>query len=80
MVEEPIDQVFLAGTGTRLGEDGSTIYADTDGRPHLAPMGEITVSPELRIEGDIDYSTGNIEFKGISLFPDGSRRAFPLKE
>ena len=79
VVEEPIDPVFLAGTGTRLGEDGTSIYADTDGHPHLDPMGEITVSPELSIEGDIDYSTGNIDFNGHIVISGRVKEGFSVK-
>jgi uncharacterized protein (DUF342 family)/DNA-binding response OmpR family regulator len=64
MVEEPQDPVFVAGNGARLSEDGTTIMADLDGQPHLDYLGEISVNPELPIKGDVDYNTGNINFKG----------------
>ena len=79
MVEEPDDPVFLAGTGTRLSEDETNIYADVDGHPHLDPMGEISVSPELSIEGDIDYNTGNVDFNGHIVVSGRVREGFSVK-
>ncbi len=78
-VEEPLDPVFLAGPGTRVSEDGLSIHADTDGHPHLDPMGEISVNPELNIDGDIDFSTGNIDFKGHIVISGRVREGFSVK-
>ena len=59
--EEP---VFLAGDGAELSETETEIHAAMDGQPGLDPLGRVTVSPELIIEGDVDFETGNIDYKG----------------
>ncbi len=58
------DPVFIDGVGTRLSPDGQTLLAALDGQPALSPAGEVSVSPELVIDGDVDFETGHIEFKG----------------
>jgi hypothetical protein len=63
-VEEVIDPVFMAGPGTQLSEDGFRIHATTDGQPHWDTLGTLSVNPELLIPGDVDFSTGNIDFNG----------------
>lgn len=62
--EEPLDPAFVSGHGTELSEDGLSMFAADDGRPHLDPLGEITVNPEFMVNGDVDFKTGNIDFKG----------------
>lgn len=78
-VDEPLDPVFIAGSGTTLSEDGLTIHADQGGQPHLDPMGEITVNPELPINGDIDFQTGNIEFNGNIIVTGTVKDGFSVK-
>lgn len=79
MVEEPLDPVFLAGPGTLLSEDGTTITAALDGQPHLDYMGEISVNPELPIQGDVDFQTGNINFKGHINVSGTVKEGFTVK-
>ncbi len=78
-VDEPFDPVFLAGSGVTLSEDELSIHADVDGRPHLDPMGEISVNPELPIEGDVDFKTGNIDFKGNITVNGTVKEGFTVK-
>ncbi len=78
-VNEPLDPVFLAGSGARLSDNGLGIYADVDGHPHLDPLGEISVSPELNIDGDIGFKTGNIDFKGHIIISGRVREGFFVK-
>ncbi|WP_300465014.1 flagellar assembly protein A [Desulfobacula sp.] len=63
-VEQVIDPVFMAGPGTQLSEDGFHLHATTDGQPHWDTLGTFSVNPELLIPGDVDFTTGNIDFNG----------------
>jgi len=63
-VADPADRILRAGQGASLSEDGLKIYADCDGQPHLDPLGNVSVLAELIIKGDVDFETGNINFKG----------------
>lgn len=52
----------LRGNGFNIGEDGK-YYATIAGKVELN-MGQLQVSPIFTITGDVDLSTGNIDFKG----------------
>ncbi len=58
------DPAIFAGKGTRLSEDGLKLYAMVDGQP-LATMGhKVSVFTEMKIDGDVGFKTGHIEFDG----------------
>lgn len=64
------DVEIPAGKGTKLSEDGLTLYAATDGRVVWTGQ-KIEVENVYEIKGDVGFETGNIEFKG-SLIIDGN--------
>ncbi|MCP4671148.1 MAG: DUF342 domain-containing protein, partial [Desulfobacula sp.] len=78
-VEEIIDPVFTAGPGTQISEDELTIHAAIGGQPNLDAMGTITVNPELSIPGDVDFETGNIDFKGNIVVNGMVKEGFTIK-
>ena len=51
------------GKGTVLSEDGLHLIADVSGQL-LLQDGKINISPHLEIAGNVDNSTGNIDFNG----------------
>ena len=79
LVEEVLDPVFMGGNGTKLSEDGLSIFATLDGQPHLDALGEISVNPELTIKGDVDFKTGNIDFNGNILVMGTVKEGFSVK-
>ncbi|WP_022667584.1 flagellar assembly protein A [Desulfospira joergensenii] len=78
-VDEVLDPVFNAEANTTLSEDGLSIYAALDGQPHVDALGSITVNPELVIEGDVDFQTGNIDFKGNINVKGMIKEGFTIK-
>ena len=78
-IDPPLDPVFLAGNGTRLSEDGLNILSDLEGQPHLDPLGEVSVNPELPVNGDIDFETGNVDFNGNILVTGTVKEGFHVK-
>ncbi len=54
---------FRTGEGAEIAEDGLHIVATQEGRPIFA-HNQLTVSPILIVAEDVDFSTGNIQFKG----------------
>ena len=78
-VREPFDPVFLSGSGTTLSEDELNIHAELDGQPHCDPMGELSISPELSVSGDVDFKTGNIDFKGNIIVNGTVKEGFTVK-
>jgi len=57
------DKPLPAGKNTYISEDGLSLYASLSGRI-LREKEKFQVENILAIEGDIDFSTGNIEFNG----------------
>lgn len=78
-VNAPLDPVFIAGSGTSSSEDGLSIYAALDGQPNVDAMGNITINPELMIKGDVDFETGNIDFKGNIIVTGTIKEGFTVK-
>lgn len=78
-VDEVMDPVFTAGPGTELSEDGLAIHAAIDGQPHRDALGTISVNPELLIPGDVDFETGNINFKGNIVVKGMIKEGFTVK-
>ncbi|MCE5243971.1 MAG: FapA family protein [Syntrophobacteraceae bacterium] len=66
-VEKSKDVPLLRGTGVEVSGDGLKLYATVDGRPELSILGKLFVYPELNINGDVDFETGNISFDGAII-------------
>lgn len=58
------DVPLPAGRGTRISDDGLQLLAAVAGHPSLGGDGKIHVSPVYHVAGDVDLSTGNIDFIG----------------
>ncbi|MDR2179782.1 MAG: FapA family protein [Synergistaceae bacterium] len=57
------DSVFPVESGLNVSEDGLHLIAALDGRL-LRKNNRLSVLPELEVSGDVDFSTGNIDFPG----------------
>lgn len=57
------DKALPAGKNTVISEDGLSLFAACNGRI-LREKDLLSVENILAIEGDVDYSTGNIDFNG----------------
>lgn len=55
---------LVCGAGVEKSADGLRFYAKIDGQPQVSPYGTISVLPELTIEEDVSFETGNITFDG----------------
>jgi hypothetical protein len=78
-VDEVIDPVFTAGHGAELSDDGLEVHAAIDGQPHCDALGTLSVNPELVIPGDVDFETGNIDFKGNIVVKGMIKEGFCVK-
>ncbi|SLM28007.1 hypothetical protein MTBBW1_1220007 [Desulfamplus magnetovallimortis] len=78
-VEYVEDLLFDAGSNTRFSDDGLKIYATADGQPSLSAMGVVAIYPELRIDGDVDYETGNINFNGNLVVSGTIKEGFSVR-
>ncbi len=67
------------GRNVRLIEDGRKIVAAVDGILIAAADGTIDVNEVLNVQGDVDYSTGNIDFPGEVHIKGDVKPGFTVK-
>lgn len=58
------DTKLLYGKGATISEDGSKVFAATDGIPIVSVRGKVRVHSQLDISGDVDLETGDVDFDG----------------
>jgi uncharacterized protein len=58
------DFAIKYGTGVKISEDGVKLLAIVTGFPKYSLAGRIFVHEEYTTQGDVDYETGHINFKG----------------
>ncbi|MCL2010836.1 MAG: FapA family protein [Synergistaceae bacterium] len=62
------DAAFPIKDGFNISDDGLSLTAAINGRL-LRKNNKLTILPELEIRGDVDFSVGNIDFKGsVKIF------------
>ncbi len=76
---ETQDVLLLCGQGADLSEDGIKAHAQIDGQPHLAVGGAVCVFAELTIDGDVNFTTGNIDFNGNVIVKGTVMNGFSVK-
>ena len=70
-----------AGKGVQAAEEEEgelRFYAQAEGCVH-SQAGVLEVKPELQVSGDVDYETGNIDFKGDLTIAGTVRGGFAVK-
>jgi len=77
--EQANDQPLKSGPGTALSDNDLKIVATMDGQPLMTVHGEVTVMKELHIQGDVDYTTGNIIFNGSIIVKGSINPGFIIK-
>ncbi|MDI9369632.1 MAG: DUF342 domain-containing protein [Synergistaceae bacterium] len=71
------DRPLPAGAGTYASEDGLSLHALIDG--NLVVKGnKINVIPVFQVDGDVDYSIGNINFIGTVVVNGAVREGFEI--
>ncbi len=73
------DARLQAGNGTQLTTDRLVVTAQVAGHPVLTASGVIAVHPEYRIEGDLGYSTGHVDFAGRVIVSGTVQHGFRVK-
>ncbi|MHB8620429.1 MAG: DUF342 domain-containing protein, partial [Chloroflexota bacterium] len=68
----------VAGQNTAVSGDGAALLATVGGLPLLAG-GKISVIEAYRIDGDVDFSTGNVDFDGNVIIRGSIRDGFKVK-
>lgn len=67
------------GKGAKATEDGLGIIAEVDGHAVMAFDGKVSVSQIFEVIGDVDTSTGNIEFVGTVVVRGNINAGFTVK-
>lgn len=70
---------FKLGRNVKIVEEGKKIIAAVDGILIATPDGTIDVNEILNIPGDVDYSTGNVEFPGDVHIKGDVKPGFSVK-
>ncbi|MFO7884241.1 MAG: flagellar assembly protein A [Desulfobacteraceae bacterium] len=71
--------VLQAGANTLLSRDGLSLYATITGQPSVDHRGVISVLEELHVTGDVNFKTGNINFKGNVVVDGVVTEGFTIK-
>lgn len=70
---------FKIGKNVLIDNDGTSMYAAIDGLVTLTDNGKINVFPVYEVNGDVDYSTGNIDFVGTVVIRGNVLSGFTVK-
>ncbi|HYG58267.1 MAG TPA: FapA family protein, partial [Symbiobacteriaceae bacterium] len=73
------EQPLRVGKGCRVSDDGLSVVAETEGHAVLGYDGRINVSPIFEIRGDVDTSTGNIDFVGTVVILGSVHQGFVVR-
>jgi len=76
--KEPKDISLVAGKNTYVTDDGMYLKSKIDGQV-IQKGKSITVEPILTINGNVDYSTGNIDFLGSVIVKGNVVAGFSVK-
>jgi uncharacterized protein (DUF342 family) len=68
-----------AGRGTVVSEDGLQLLASGEGQVVLGRDGRVAVLPVYHVKGDVDFSTGNIDFRGSVVVMENVLTGFTVK-
>jgi len=77
-LEGRVPQPIPMGKNTYISEDGLHLIADVSGQL-LIQQGKIHVNPCLEIKGDVDNSTGNINFNGQIIIEGNVLTGFEVR-
>ncbi|WP_150267710.1 DUF342 domain-containing protein [Paenibacillus tepidiphilus] len=70
---------FKVGKNVLIDGDGTSMYAAIDGLVTLTDKGKVNVFPVYEVNGDVDYSTGNIDFVGTVVIRGNVLTGFTVK-
>ncbi len=73
------DPHFPVGKNVVVNKEGTSIYALIDGQVAITERGRINVFSIYEVHGDVDFSTGNIDFVGSVLVKGSITNGFTVK-
>lgn len=75
---KPATTLMGRGKGTVLAGDGVTLLATLSGTPAVNKNGVIAVLPIFKVDGDIGYETGHVNFDGEIVVGEGIESDFEV--
>ncbi|MDA8233817.1 MAG: FapA family protein [Clostridia bacterium] len=72
------DKLIKAGKNTELMDDDTTLIATAAGHV-LYTGGKVGVYPVFEVNGDVDFTSGNIDFVGSVIIKGSVRQGFSVK-
>jgi len=79
LVGEVEDMPLLGGDGVKFSEDQLQLTATIQGQPSMDAKGIISVLEQFTVKGDVDFKTGNINFKGNVLVTGMVKEGFKVE-
>jgi uncharacterized protein (DUF342 family) len=73
------ERKLLCGSGAALSGDGRHAVATVSGSPSLARAGTLSVFPLYKVDGDIGYKTGHVDFDGDIQVNGAVEKGFTVK-
>jgi len=73
------DKKLQKGQNTEISEDETKLLSTKEGFLNVDPSGRIDVRPVYSVPGDVDYSTGNIDYKNDVLVKGDVLSGFSVK-
>jgi uncharacterized protein (DUF342 family) len=73
------DEKLQKGQNTEISEDGTQLLSTKEGFLSVDPSGRIDVRPVYTVPGDVDYSTGNIDYKNDVLIKGDVLSGFSVR-
>lgn len=70
---------FKIGKNVLVDQEGTSMYAAIDGLVTITDKGKINVFPVFEVNGNVDYSTGNIDFVGTVVIRGNVLSGFTVK-
>lgn len=70
---------FKVGKNVLVDQSETAMYAAIDGLVTLTDKGKVNVFPVYEVNGDVDYSTGNIDFVGTVVIRGNVLTGFTVK-
>lgn len=70
---------FKVGKNVLVSNEETSMYAAIDGLVTITEKGKINVFPVYEVNGDVDYSTGNIDFVGTVVIRGNVLSGFTVK-
>ncbi|MCK9225936.1 MAG: FapA family protein, partial [Candidatus Muirbacterium halophilum] len=72
------EEKLFPGLNTKFVENENAVYSEIEGRVHIGENNQVSVYPELVIQGDFDLEIGNINFDGSLIIHGNINDGFDI--